>query len=107
MPPSQRAREAAASGFAEGTEGDQKLAQRYFATAFSALDDLWKERDSHPDADAVVQEVCEAAAQVDAVAALKRAQALDDSAAQAIGMLAVARVVANRQETLSAQNASH
>jgi hypothetical protein len=103
MPPSRRAREAAASGFAEGTEGDRNLAQRYFATAFSALDDLWKQRDSHPDVHAVIQEVSEAAAQVDPVFALKRAQQLGDPAAQAIGMVAVARVVASQPETLSSR----
>ncbi|HEX8924140.1 MAG TPA: hypothetical protein VF786_00030, partial [Terriglobales bacterium] len=103
MPASQRAREAAASGFAEGTEGDRHLAQRYFATAFSALDELWKAPEGHPDAQAVVQEVSEAAAQVDPVAALKSAQQLSEPAAQAIGMIAVARVVANRPETLSAK----
>jgi len=42
----------------------------------------------------VVQEVSEAAAQIDSVNALTRAQKLRDSSAQAIAMLAVARVVA-------------
>ncbi|HUO59672.1 MAG TPA: hypothetical protein VMU24_03325 [Candidatus Acidoferrales bacterium] len=102
MAPSQRAREAAASGFAEGTDGDRNLAQQYFAVAFSALDELWKDRDAHPDAHLVIQEVSEAAAQVNPVAALKRTQQLSDPAAQAIGMVAVARVVANRPETSSA-----
>jgi hypothetical protein len=101
--PSQRAREAAASGFAEGTEGSGRLAQRYFAIAFGALDDLWKERESHPDVHAVIQEVSEAAAQVDPVAALRSTQQLADPAAQAIGMVAVARVVASQPETLSAR----
>ena len=103
MPPSRRAREAAASGFAEGTGGDRKLAQSYFRIAFSALDDLWKERESHPDVHAVIQEVSEAAAQVDPVDALKRTQQLGDPAAQAIGMIAVARVVASQPDTLSAK----
>jgi len=44
----------------------------------------------------VVEEVGEAAANVDAVNALQRAQRLQDPAAQAIAMLAVARVVAAR-----------
>lgn len=43
----------------------------------------------------VVQEVGEAAAQVDSMNALVRAQKLHDSSAQAIAMLAVARVVAS------------
>jgi hypothetical protein len=41
----------------------------------------------------VVQEVSEAAAQVDPVQALQRAQGLPHPSAQANGMLAVARVV--------------
>jgi hypothetical protein len=41
-----------------------------------------------------VEEVGEAAAQVDSLNALERAQKLRDSSAQAIAMLAVARVVA-------------
>jgi hypothetical protein len=44
----------------------------------------------------VVQEVAEAAAQVDAVDALQRTRRLQDPTAQAIAMLAVARVVASR-----------
>jgi hypothetical protein len=96
MPASLRAREAAAHGFATGTEGDRKLAERYFEIAFAALDELWKERRN--DAPAVIEEVSEAAAHVDAVAALVRAQQLDDPTAQAISMLAVARVVVGAQE---------
>ena len=34
MPPSVRAREAAASGFASGTSGDRKMADHYFDIAF-------------------------------------------------------------------------
>ena len=41
----------------------------------------------------VVEEVSEAAAQVDPVAALQRSQRLSDPSAEAISMLAVARVV--------------
>lgn len=94
MQPSLRAREAAASGFATGTSGNRKLSDRYFDIAFSALNDVWDKRSERTDAPAVVQEVGEAAAQVDPVAALKRAQALQDPTAQALGMLAIARVVA-------------
>src|SRR6185312_9977051 len=64
LPPVQRARQAAANGFAADTS-------------------------------AVVQEVGEAAAQVNSMNALVRAQALRDTSAQAIAMLAVARVVAS------------
>ncbi|HET8668393.1 MAG TPA: hypothetical protein VFM10_10465, partial [Terriglobales bacterium] len=78
MPPSLRAREAAAHGFATGTSGDLKGADRYFDVAFSALDDVWNNRSEQNDAPGVVQEVSEAAAQVNAVAALKRTQALGD-----------------------------
>ena len=97
LPASRRAREAAAHGFASGTGGDRKLAERYFDMAYSALNEVWEQRAPEGNAPAVVEEVNEAAAQVDAVAALNRAQQLQDPSAQAIGMLAVARVVASRQ----------
>ena len=96
MPPSLRAREAAASGFATGTNGDRKDANRYFDLAFSTLEDVWSDR-SKIDAPAVIEEVSEAAAQVDPVDALKRTQRLQDPSASAIGMIAVARVVAGQQ----------
>lgn len=97
MPPSLRAREAAASGFACGTgDGNRKDADHYFDIAFAALNSVWDNRASIHDVHAVVQEVAEAAAQVDAVDALQRARRLQDPTAQAIGMLAVARVVASR-----------
>lgn len=95
MQPSQRAREAAASGFANGS--DKKLASRYFDIAFSSLNEVWNSRSESTDAAAVVQEVSEAAAQVDPVNALQRARGLQDPTAQAIGMIAVARVVASEQ----------
>ena len=98
LAPSLRAREAAASGFASGTSGDKKLAGRYFDLAFSSLDAVWSARSERADAPAVVEEVSEAAAQVDAVDALKRAQRLQDPSASAIGMIAVARVVAGQQQ---------
>jgi hypothetical protein len=97
LAPSMRAREAAASGFASGTSGDRKLAGRYFDLAFSSLDEVWSARSERADAPAVVEEVSEAAAQVDSVDALKRAQRLQDPSASAIGMIAVARVVAGKQ----------
>jgi hypothetical protein len=93
LPASRRAREAAANGFATGTGGDRKLAERYFDIAFSAVDEVWAGRSPEKDAAAVVEEVSEAAAQVDSIAALQRAQKLQDPSARAIGMLAVARVV--------------
>jgi len=98
MSPAQRAREAAASGFASGTSGDRKMADHYFDIAFAAVDETWAERgDSGVNAPEVVQEVSDAAAQVDPVAALKRAQQLQDPSAEAISMLSVARVVAGQQ----------
>jgi len=97
MAPSLRAREAAASGFASGTSGDRKDANRYFDLAFSTLEDVWSDR-AKIDAPAVIEEVSEAAAQVDPVDALKRAQRLQDPSASAIGMIAVARVVAGQQQ---------
>ena len=63
--------------------------------AFSAADEVWEARTPETDAAAVVQEISEAAAQVDSVNALLRAQKLHDNSAQAIAMLAVARVVAS------------
>jgi hypothetical protein len=97
MPPSLRAREAAASGFASGTaDANRKDAAHYFDIAFSALNDAWDNRANLRDVHAVVQEVAEAAAQIDAVDALQRTRRLQDPTAQAIGMLAVARVVASR-----------
>lgn len=96
LPPSQRARQAAAYGFAANQAHDRKLADRYFDAAFSAADDVWRDRNDpkiQKNAVAVLQEVSDAAAQVDPVAALHRAQGLRDPTAQAISMLAVARVV--------------
>ncbi len=103
MAPSMRAREAAASGFATGTDGNPKMSARYFDIAFSALDKVWDDRNSVKDAPGIVQEVSEAAAQVDAVDALKRAQKLSDRTAQAIGMIAVARVVSAQQTSAMAE----
>jgi len=99
LPPSQRAREAAANGFAAGTGGDKRQAGRYFDMAFSAVDEVWEARTPEMNAAAVVQEISEAAAQVDSLNALTRAQKLRDSSAQAIAMLAVARVVASNGVT--------
>lgn len=97
LKPSLRAREAAASGFAAGTGGDRKQADRYFDMAFSAADEVWTNRADDPHAAEVVEEVSQAAAQVDPADALMRAQRLQDPSSQAIGMLAVARVVAASQ----------
>lgn len=97
MEPSQRAREAAASGFANGTGGDKKLASRYFDIAYSSLNEVWNNRSQSADAANIVQEVSEAAAQVDPVNALQRSRNLEDPTAQAIGMIAVARVVSSEQ----------
>ncbi|HSM86093.1 MAG TPA: hypothetical protein VLT16_08080, partial [Candidatus Limnocylindrales bacterium] len=81
--------------FAVGTAGQKEQASKYFDIAFSAVDDAWDARTPKIDAAALVQEVGEAAAQVDSLNALARAQKLRDSSAQAIAMLAVARVVAS------------
>ena len=99
LPPSQRAREAAASGFATGTSGNKQQASKYFDMAFSAADEVWDSRTPDQNAAAVVQEISEAAAQVDSLNALSRAQKMRDSSAQAIAMLAVARVVASNGVT--------
>lgn len=100
LPPATRAQEAAASGFASGTGGgDHNLAERYFDLAFSSLNTVWREREQVHNASAVVEEVSEAAAQVNSQDALQRTQQLDDPAAEAIGMIAVARVVASKQQS--------
>lgn len=96
LPPSLRAREAAANGFARGTSGDLKSAEVFFDMAFAAADETWSQRNTTNRAAEVIEEVSEAAAHVDAVNALTRAQRLQDPTAQAIGMIAVARVVAGR-----------
>lgn len=95
LPPVQRARQAAANGFAAGTSGHKDQASKYFDMAFDAVNDAWDARTPQSDTSAVVQEVGEAAAQVNSMNALVRAQALRDTSAQAIAMLAVARVVAS------------
>jgi hypothetical protein len=98
MTPSLRAREAAASGFASGTAGDRKMADHYFDIAFSSVNQVWSDRTAaSSSAPAVVEEVSEAAAQVDPVAALQRSQRLQDPSAEAISMLAVARVVVGKE----------
>jgi hypothetical protein len=99
LPSSRRAREAAASGFASGSSGDLKQASRYFDLAFSSLNSVWSDRDTVRNAAAIVQEVSEAAAQVNSMDALQRTRGLDDTAAQAIGMISVARVVSSTQQT--------
>ncbi len=99
LPATQRAREAAASGFATGTSGNKQQASKYFDMAFSAADEVWDARTPEQNAAAVVQEISEAAAQVDSLNALSRAQKMRDSSAQAIAMLAVARVVASNGVT--------
>jgi hypothetical protein len=99
LPATMRAREAAAHGFAAGTSGDKQQARKYFDMAFTAADEVWDARTPETNAAAVVQEISEAAAQVDSINALTRAQKLRDSSAQAIAMLAVARVVASNGMT--------
>lgn len=94
LPASARAREAAAHGFAVGSAGDKQQAGKYFDMAFSAADEVWDTRTPEQNTAAVVEEVSEAAAEIDPVNALARARKLTDPSAQAIAMLAVARVVA-------------
>src|SRR5437660_1656824 len=102
LPATQRAREAAAHGFAAGNSGDKQQSAGYFDLAYNAVDEVWGSRTPEQNTAAVVEEVSEAAAQIDAVDALKRAQHLQDPAAQAIAMLAVARVVGS-QKAVSTQ----
>ncbi|MGI9101950.1 MAG: hypothetical protein ACR2IF_05855 [Terriglobales bacterium] len=93
----QRARQSAAYGFASGKAGDKAAAHRYFDTAYSALDDSWENRVPGQDVVALVEEVSGAAARVDAIAALNRAQKLNAPPARAISMLAVAQAVLTQQ----------
>ena len=95
LPATQRARQAAANGFAAGTSGQKEQAAKYFDMAFAAADEAWDARTPKVDAAALVQEVGEAAAQVNSINALVKAQHMRDTSAQAIAMLAVARVVAS------------
>ena len=55
LPASQRAREAAADGFATGTGGNKQQASKYFDMAFSAADEVWDARTPEQNAAAVVQ----------------------------------------------------
>ena len=74
------------------------MSDHYFDIAFSSLDEVWSDRASiKASAPDVVQEVSEAAAQVDPIAALQRSERLQDPSAEAISMLAVARVVVGQQ----------
>ena len=95
---SQRARQAAAYGFSAGKQGDRASAERYFDVAFSAASDAWDHRFPGQDGTALIEEVSSAAAHIDPVAALGRAQRLPEPSAQAISMLAVAQVVLARQD---------
>jgi hypothetical protein len=97
LPPSLRARQAAADGFVVG-KSDKKAAERYFDIAFSAANEAWAKRTAgQPDYGkriaSLIEEVSEAAAHIDPLDALTRAQGMQDSSARAIGMIAVARVV--------------
>ena len=70
------------------------MADHYFDIAFSSVEEVWSDRSSlSANAPDIVQEVSEAAAQVDPIAALQRSERLQDPSAEAISMLAVARVV--------------
>ncbi len=95
LPATQRARQAAANGFAAGTSGRKDQAARYFDMAFAAADEAWDARTPQVDVASLVQEVGEAAAQINSINALAKAQKMRDTSAQAIAMLAVARVVAS------------
>ena len=100
-PAPRRAREAAAYGFAAGSNGDTRLAQRYFDVAFSALNDVWSNQLPGIDVPSIISEVSQAAANIDPVAALQRAQRLQDNSSQALSMIAIAQTVLNRQPAQS------
>lgn len=95
LPARRRAEEAAAAAFANA--GDKNAASKYLDMAFRASDEAWSQQeDFGKSAAPVVEQVCEAAAQVDYVDALKRAEGMEDPAEQAIGMLAVAQTVLSK-----------
>lgn len=96
-PAPRRAREGAAYGFAAGSAGDKQAAERYFDIAFSALNELWSDRLPGQNVGGLVEEVSQAAANVDPTAALQHAESLDEPSAKAISMIAVAQAVLNRQ----------
>jgi hypothetical protein len=96
-PAPRRAREGAAYGFAAASAGHKQLAERYFDTAFSALNELWSDRLPGINTTALVEEVSQAAASVDPTTALQHAERLDQPAEKAISMLAVAQTVLTRQ----------
>ncbi len=98
LAPAQRARQAAAYGFAAGKSGDRPAAGRYFDIAFSAADQAWQQRFPGQNAVGIIEEVSGAAAHVDPMAALGRAQSLQEPSAEAISMLAVAQVVLTSQD---------
>ena len=96
-PAPRRAREGAAYGFAAGSAGNKQLAERYFETAFLALNEIEADRLPGLDVNTLVEEVSQAAANVDPISALQNAERLQDSAQRAISMLAVAQTVLTRQ----------
>ncbi len=74
------------------------MADHYFDIAFSSVDEVWSDRaSSKTNAPDVVQEVSEAAAQVDPDRRVATSERLQDPSAEAISMLAVARVVVGQQ----------
>lgn len=96
-PAPRRAREAAGYGFAAGNAGDKQEAQRYFDIAFSSLNEVWSDRLPGMNVASIIDEVSQAAANVDPVSALQHAEHLQEGSSQAISMLAVAETVLNRQ----------
>ena len=97
LPAPSRARKAAAYGFAAANAGNKQMASRYFDIAFGAINELWSNQLPGVNVPALIEEVSEAAATSDPVAALEQAQRLQDTSAQAISMVAVAQVVMTRQ----------
>lgn len=96
-PAPRRAREGAAYGFAAAGAGDKQAAERYFDIAFSALNELWSDRLPGQNVGGLVEEVSQAAANVDPTSALQHAERLAEPSARAISMIAVAQAVLNRQ----------
>ncbi len=72
LPPGLRARQAAAAGFANGTAGEPGEGAEVFRYRVSGVDEAWQQRQPGKNSPQRVEEVCEAAAQVNTVDALKR-----------------------------------
>lgn len=92
FPAPRRAREFAARGFIAAKDHDLSTANRDFDAAFNAVQELWNSAPASADAVPVLNEVVDAAAKVDIVQTLSRAQNLTEPTARALALLTLARI---------------